>query len=93
MLEFKINHRPIKAFSTSYYTSYYTIQIKARERFVCLLLNMSQSTDYVMSGRHRVSGLHLMLTSIRNWDVMTCEIIFEIWHPSNKEKNIYIWMV
>ena len=41
-----------------------------------------------MSGRHRVSGLHFMLTSIQQWDVMTCKIRFEIWHPSNKQKFI-----
>ena len=41
-----------------------------------------------MSGRHRVSGLHFMLTSIQHWDAMTCEIRFEIWHPSNKQKFI-----
>ena len=41
-----------------------------------------------MSGRHRVSGLHFMLTLIQHWDVMTCEIRFEIWHPSYKQKFI-----
>ena len=41
-----------------------------------------------MSGCHRVSGLHFMLTSIQHWDVMTCEIRFEIWNPSNKQKFI-----
>ena len=29
-----------------------------------------------------------MLTSVQHWDVMTCEIRFEIWHPSNKQKFI-----
>ena len=55
------------------------------QRFVCLLLNTSRST-HSAQGRHRVSGLHFMLTYIQHWDVMTYEISFEIWHPSNKSK-------
>ena len=43
-----------------------------------------------MSGRQRVSGLHFMLTSIRHWDVITCEIKFEIWNPSNKQKKVQV---
>ena len=65
-----------------------SLQIKAREQFVHLLLNTSQPTHSVMSGRHHVSGLHFMLTSIQHWDVMTCKIKFEIWNPSNKQTFI-----